>query len=187
MTKYRPYKEFTAQGINVATLMNLYEGIEEKRSSPDSLTPIIVFLAFSIESYVNSLGAQHLAIWDELERLPWKKKISILYKINDKSPDWGAEPLKFASEVFKLRDKLAHGKPEMVYGQSSATEQEAMTTLRNPSKFIPDWYKSINQTWVTASKDKFETLMLHLGGLFGHHHEWHYKALAYTGIEELEN
>jgi hypothetical protein len=186
MNKFRPYKEFTAQGINVATLMSLYQGLDDKSSRPDLLTPIVVFLAFSIESYVNSLGAQHLGIWDELERLPWKKKISILYKVNNQIPDWGSEPLQFASEVFKIRDKLAHGKPEVVYGPTAISEQEAMTTLRDPTKFIPSWYKDINKSWVLESKTKFESLMLHLGGLFGSH-EWDHKALAYTGIEEIES
>ncbi|WP_226968209.1 hypothetical protein, partial [Zhongshania antarctica] len=184
MTKYRPYQEITAQSINVATLMGLFNDLEKRSDNAAALTPVVVFLAFSMESYINSLGAQHLDIWDELERLPWKKKITILHKTVSKSPDWGSPPLQFASQIFKLRDRLAHGKPEIVYGPVLNSEEEAVEVLRNPTIFQPDWYSTINKVWLLESKNKFRTLMVYLGELFDRHESDHL-AIAYTGIEEL--
>lgn len=184
MTKYRPYREVTAQSINVSTLMALFSDLENRRDSAHDLTPVVVFLAFSIESYINSLGAQHLDIWDELERLPWKKKITILHKSVEKIPDWGSPSLQFASQVFKLRDRLAHGKSEIVYGPVFETEDEAVEVLRNPEIFQPSWHETINKVWLLEAKEKFRALMVYLGELFGRHESDHL-AISYTGIEEL--
>ena len=70
MTTYQPYSNFTAQSRTVSALMSMYAQLEADASSRMQLTPIVVFLAFSIESYLNSIGARKLSIWDELERLP---------------------------------------------------------------------------------------------------------------------
>jgi hypothetical protein len=96
--------------------MAMYGQLERGGSSRIELTPIVVFLAFSIESYLNSIGARKLNIWEELERLSWRKKIAILHKTAGRTLEWGKEPLQFATEVFALRDRLAHGKPERIVG-----------------------------------------------------------------------
>src|SRR6185436_15567452 len=105
------------------------------------LSPIVVFLAFSIESYLNSLGARAIPFWDEIERLPWKSKVGVLHTTAGRDPDWGKEPLQFATEVFRLRDKLAHGKPERVLGPKRPDDPESEKLLAE-DVFTPDWYKS---------------------------------------------
>lgn len=172
MTIYQPYSNFTAQSRTVSALMSMYAQMEGGGSSRIELTPIVVFLAFSIESYVNSIGARQLSIWDELERLPWRNKIDILHKTAGKSPEWGSDPLQFAIEVFALRDRLAHGKPERVVGPKFRTETEAAQYLSGPdlnSALQPEWYRRITREWVMRAKERFRLLMIHLGGLFGLH------------------
>jgi hypothetical protein len=182
MTIYQPYSDFTAQSRTVSALMSMYSQLEGASSPRVELTPIVVFLAFSIESYVNSIGAHRLNIWDELERLPWKSKIAILHKTADKSPEWGKDPLQFATEVFALRDRLAHGKPEWIVGPKFRTEAEAAQYLDGPHlnpALQPDWYTRITKEWVMRAKDRFRLLMLYLGGLFGLHESDH--LLSSTG------
>jgi hypothetical protein len=182
MTTYQPYSNFTAQSRTVSALMSMYAQLEGGASSRIELTPIIVFLAFSIESYVNSIGARTLSIWDELERLQWRSKIVILHKTAGKSPDWGKDPLQFASEVFGLRDRLAHGKPEQVVGPKLPTEVEAAQYLSGPELSLdlqPEWYTRITKDWVMRAKERFRLLMIYLGGLFGLHESDH--LLSSTG------
>jgi hypothetical protein len=156
--------------------MSMYGQLERDASSQIELTPIVVFLAFSIESYLNSIGGRTLSFWDELERLPWKNKIAILHEAAGKSPEWGKDPLQFASEVFSLRDRLAHGKPERVVGPKFRTEVEAVQYLNshdvNPA-LQPEWYTRITKDWVMRAKERFRLLMLYLGGLFGLHESDH--------------
>jgi hypothetical protein len=182
MTTYQPYSDFTAQSRTVSALMSMYAQLESSPSSRVELTPIVVFLAFSIESYVNSIGARTLTIWDELERLPWKNKISILHKTAGRTPEWGKDPLKFAKEVFSLRDRLAHGKPERVVGPKFRTEAEAAKYLSGPNlhpALQPEWYTRITPEWVLSAKERFRLLMVYLGGLFGLHESDH--LLSSTG------
>jgi hypothetical protein len=166
MTTYQPFLNFTAQSRTVSALMSMYAQLETVTSSRIELTPIVVFLAFSIESYLNSIGARKLEIWDELERLPWSKKIAILHKTAHRSPDWSRDPLQFAREVFVLRDKLAHGKPERIVGPLFTNEIDATQYLDGPA-LQPEWYANITKDWVMMAKQRFRLLMMYLGGLFG--------------------
>src|SRR5712692_4020553 len=182
MTTYQPYSDFTAQSRNVAALMSMYGQLERGGSSRTELTPIVVFIAFSIESYVNAIGSRKLNIWEDLERLPWRRKIAILHKTAGRMPEWGKEPLQFATEVFALRDRLAHGKPVRIVGPKFRTEAEATGYLGGPELspgMQPEWYKRITEDWVMKAKERFRMLMIYLGGLFDLHESDH--LLSSTG------
>ena len=171
MKTYQPFTDFTAQSKTVSALMSMYALMERDPAARIELTPIVVFLAFAIESYLNSIGARQFEIWDELERLPWKKKVIILHKTAGRSIDWGEDPLQFATEVFALRDKLAHGKPERVVGPVINNQDEA--SRFRIQDLQPDWYNQITREWVLKAKERFRLLMIYLGGLFGFHDSDH--------------
>jgi len=172
MVTYQPFSDFTAQSRTVSALMSMYAQLEHGSATRMELTPIVVFLAFAIESYLNSIGSRQLEIWDELERLPWKKKMTILHKTAKKSINWGEDPLQFATEVFLLRDKLAHGKPERVVGPIFSNQDEATRFLVSQD-LHPDWYSKITGEWVMKAKERFRLLMIYLGGLFDLHESDH--------------
>ena len=46
--------------------------------------------------------------------MSWRAKINLLHEIAKRVPQWDDNPLKFAVDVFAIRDRLAHGKPEIV-------------------------------------------------------------------------
>ena len=172
MATYQAYSDFTAQSRNVSALMSMYASLERDLGVRVELTPFVVFLAFSIESYLNSIGARKLAIWDELERLPWKQKVAILHKTVSRTLDWGKDPLQFASEVFRLRDRLAHGKPERVVGPVVSDPNEAHR-LAVSEELQPNWYRGITKEWVMQAKERFRLLMIYLGRLFDLHESDH--------------
>jgi len=165
MMKYQAYSDFTAQSMTLSALMSMYGNLEQNRGQRFELTPIIVFLGFSVESYLNSIGARKLPIWDDLERLPWRQKVSILHTTAGRIPDWGKDPLQFASEVFSLRDKLAHGKPERVVGPIVTNPFEAHQ-LYISGDLQPNCYRGITIDWVTQAKKRFRLLLVYLGQLF---------------------
>lgn len=172
MKTYQPFSDFSAQSKTVSALMSMYAQLESGPNKRMDLTPIVVFLAFSIESYLNSIGARKLDIWDELERLPWKKKMTILHKVARKFPDWSKDPLQFATEVFSLRDKLAHGKPERVLGPIFTDQAQAMQYQKSQD-LQPEWYAKITKEWVIEAKERFRILMIYLGQLFSFHESDH--------------
>lgn len=172
MTTYTPFSDFTAQSKTVAALMSMYAELEHDQAHRAELTPIVVFLAFAIESYLNTIGERQFDIWDELERLPWRKKIAILHKAAKRPIEWGKDPLQFATEVFALRDRLAHGKPERVVGPVFDSRHEANTYL-NAHDLQPAWYRGVTRDWVLQAKERFRLLMIYLGGLFSFHESDH--------------
>jgi hypothetical protein len=152
--------------------MGMYARLERRTDTQEELTPIVVFTAFAIESYLNSIGARKIAFWDDLERLPWRQKVSILHKAAGTKPDWGRDPLQFASEVFGLRDKLAHGKPERVVSSPQPTEHAAGELLSS-QHLQPEWYGGITRDWALKAMERFRNLMIYLGGLHGLHESDH--------------
>jgi len=152
--------------------MSMYARLERDLNSRGDLSPIVVFLAFSIESYLNFVGVRQLAIWADLERLSWRKKVSVLHTTAKRPVDWGKDPLRFAAEVFAIRDKLAHGKPEQLVGPVFTNEEDAKRFLEHED-LQPDWFVKITREWVIEAKARFTHLMIYLGELFGYHESDH--------------
>ena len=73
-----------------------------------------VFAAFALEAYVNHLGSQRLKCWKELERSPWSAKLALLLEHLNQSPDRSFRPFQTVKEMFRFRDRLAHGRTERV-------------------------------------------------------------------------
>ena len=187
MTKFQPYVDFTAQQLTVRALMSLYSRIEDRDLQEIDLLPFIVFMAFSIEAYLNSVGSRHIQYWEELERLPWKNKISILHKNSGKQMNWGEEPLQFCSQVFKIRDKLAHGKPERVTGPVCSSHAEAFVYISGKNTELePEWYKILTKEWVIAARDRYELLMAHIASLYSLGNSDHLHATTGTILQVPE-
>jgi hypothetical protein len=73
-----------------------------------------VFSAFSLEAYLNHLGATRFRCWEELERLSVDAKLSLLLENLGQSPDFSKRPFQTTKILFRIRNQLAHGKTEKV-------------------------------------------------------------------------
>ncbi|MFB8832113.1 hypothetical protein ACE0DR_28690 [Azotobacter sp. CWF10] len=83
--------EFTAQGKAYEALMVMISQLEKKPHSAAELLPVVVFMAFTVEAYLNSLGARKIEFWDEIERIPWRNKVNVLHLHAGKEADWGGK------------------------------------------------------------------------------------------------
>ena len=168
MSTYKPCIAFSAQHRNITALQLLFAALpvssEAHEFDRSAVLPTVIFMAFSIESYVNSIGSRKVEFWDDIERLPWKKKLSILHKLAGTRPDWGQDPLQLAQEVFDLRDQLAHGKPEFHFGPPFGTPEEAQNYALQ-EEVIPPWLTKLSPTWILAARERFISLMEYLGTL----------------------
>ncbi|WP_139137831.1 hypothetical protein [Pseudomonas sp. GTC 16481] len=164
--------------MNVRVLMLMLAQIEKEPDSPIRVVPVVVFMAFAVEAYLNNLGAKRISYWDELERLPWKKKVTILHEVAGQKADWGHTHLQFASSLFSLRDKLAHGKPERILGPVFEEGADAHEfSLKN--RLEPAWFTKLNKEWALKAKVQFTELMQHLATMHGLHESDH--LLSATG------
>lgn len=184
--KYQPFIDFTAQGANVQTLMTMYQDLGKAPDMATKITPIVVFMAFSIESYLNSIGSRHIPFWEEIERVLWRTKVNIIYKSVGQKADWGAKHLQFAAAIFKLRDNLAHGKPEQVRGPVVDDQERALAILAS-ADFRPHWYNQLNKAWAMKAKTDFTDLMQTLGALHGLHESDHLSASTGGILVDDEN
>lgn len=131
---------------------------------PVQVLPVVVFMAFTIEAYVNNLGFRHFHDWSEKERKPWKEKLKLLHSRQSKTAEWQSLPLAFAKELFEIRDRLAHGKPERVNGPSFDLMGIAQDHITS-SDFDPDWFTSLGPAWYSNAKEQFFILMEYLAEL----------------------
>lgn len=168
---YQPYIDFTAQGMNVSVLMVMLSEVEKSPDSAIRVVPIVVFMAFAIESYLNNIGAKRISYWSHMERLPWRNKMNVLHEAAGCKADWGSGHLQFAVSLFSLRDKLAHGKPERVVGpvfqDANVAHEFPMTGLK------PAWFTKLNKAWAMKAKEQFTQLMGYLAQMHGFHESDH--------------
>jgi hypothetical protein len=157
--------EFTAQGHVVECLFTMHRNLEssEEIEYIDCI-PIIIFTAFAIESYLNGIGARVADFWDSVEKINWKNKINILHSLSGKEPNWGAEPLSFISEVFKIRDRFAHGKPEINRIGPYDSYSDAGKDYHEVNS-DPEWILKLNAKWLKKSKLSFIKAMEYLRDL----------------------
>lgn len=164
MGKYVIYRGFTAHAAAVQALGAMYRRLEMGQLLEEEVMPLIVFTAFSIEAYVNSLG-QADAEWNE--RAPWRSKIEKLHALTGQKCDWTIPPLDFAVELFEIRNRLAHGKPERVE-LSFVTPAEEAERYLTQTDLTPTWFKPcLSLSWAAESRKRFLPLTSYLGGLFG--------------------
>ncbi len=77
-----------------------------------NLQAATVFFAFTFEAYLNHVGAEELPFWDEIDRISYRKKLTVLSKHMGFENDLSKPPLQTILELFKLRDALAHGRTQ---------------------------------------------------------------------------
>jgi hypothetical protein len=71
-----------------------------------------VFSAFSLEAYLNHLGAERFKCWEDLERLSVEAKLSLILEDLGKLPDLSRRPFQTVKTLLRLRNQLAHGRTE---------------------------------------------------------------------------
>jgi len=79
-----------------------------------NLQAATVFFAFSLEAYLNHVGAEELTFWEEIDRISHAAKPEVLSKHLGFAKDKSKPHFQMISELFKLRDALAHGRTQNV-------------------------------------------------------------------------
>ena len=73
-----------------------------------------LFAAFSVEAYLDHLGAHRLRCWRGLERLPVESKLLLLLEDLEQKPDFSRRPFATFTEMVRFRNALAHGKTQNI-------------------------------------------------------------------------
>jgi hypothetical protein len=89
-----------------------------------NLQAATVFFAFAFEAYLNHVGAHELSFWEEIDRISYRKKLTVLSKHLGFANDISRPPFRTIMKLFELRNALAHGRTQNL-------------TIKKTSKHLP--------------------------------------------------
>jgi hypothetical protein len=99
----------------------------------------IVFCAFTLEGYLNHVGAVRVNIWDSLERkLSWMEKLEFIGRELNTTFDRGRQPFQAMVDAFDFRDRLAHPKSVL---DDEFTGKQVLGSHDEDSYLDPAWLK----------------------------------------------
>jgi hypothetical protein len=143
VSKYTQVKTY-ARIFQVAK-WTLKQATKQREGSTHNCLAALVFLAFTIEAYVNHLAASKITDWSKREReLGQSRRLRLLLSAVGLDPSFEERPFRSVSELFEIRDQLAHGR--------SVTIQEEIQDEGDISDgFTPaetEWDKAANPATV---------------------------------------
>lgn len=89
-------------------------GQKNREGSYHQFLGSIVFTAFTLEAFLNHVGETLFKSWPELEKLKPKGKINVIAERLELEVDYGTLPWQVVPEIFGVRNKVAHGKNELL-------------------------------------------------------------------------
>ena len=120
------------------------------------LMSCLVFAAFKHEAFLNHIGSLIIPFWDELERLPHRKKLDVIAAQVGLTIDFGCRPFQTLSELFSARDEFAHGKPELL-SDNCVVETGTREELRR-KKPLTKWETRCTVEFATRAYDDTEKI-----------------------------
>jgi len=114
-----PYSDFY-KAANVLLKISENDEIGAKKYC---LLSSLTFRAFSLESFLNHIGALTIGYWSEVEKgLNPKTKIIMISEKLGVDVDWGKAPWQVVAKLTSFRNKVAHGKTELLEEARGVTE-----------------------------------------------------------------
>lgn len=107
---YRPWPELRHTASVLRQL-----AAEAPKGSAHLVRAALVFTAFSVEGFVQTLGPGVFGEeWEVFERLPVLKRVKLMGKRLGVEVDFGRQPWQDVKALFEARDSLAHAKPRQI-------------------------------------------------------------------------
>jgi hypothetical protein len=109
-----------------ASHVMLNKAEKDEKGSYYQLMASLIFIAFTLEAYLNHIGKRIFGCWDDLEQLSPQKKLNVIAEKLKVEKDDGKRPFQTVKELFKLRNDIAHGKSVFLKSENqiSATDAE---------------------------------------------------------------
>jgi len=120
----------------------LHVGVRTPQGAANQFLASLLLTAFSFEAYLNHIGPESLACWDEVERLPPLAKLELLAEtLGVQLPkSVGRRPLQTVHKLFAFRNSVAHGRSsELTYKPAIRSTRNYEQELFEP--LLADWEK----------------------------------------------
>lgn len=131
-------------------------GIENPTGSYHQFLGSIVFTVFALEAFLNHVGESLFKSWPELEKLTPKGKISVITEKLGMAVNYGLMPWQIIPEIIGVRNKIAHGKNELLQDERMLTvdtyDEKMGEILRAP------WQEYATQKNAEKAREKVEEI-----------------------------
>lgn len=112
----------------------------------DALLGAVIFSAFAVEALLNHAGSEKIPYWSSVERKlgPREKMELVLHELG-LAFDKGARPYQSFSDIFRLRDRVAHARPHTAtYDETQVWWEGNEFHINVPgTDLFPDWYNDL--------------------------------------------
>jgi hypothetical protein len=138
----------------------LENGQKNERGSYYQFVGSLVFSAFTFEAFLNHIGAHLFSSWSEQERtLSHRAKLALISEKLDFEIDYGRLPWQIISKLFGFRDKIAHGKNEVLRLEKVVPNDDSYEELLHQFLFS-DWQKFATNQNASTVRAQLEEIML---------------------------
>lgn len=118
----------------------------------------LVFSAFAFEAFLNHIGEHLFSSWPELERkLSHRAKLALIAERLNFTVNHDRQPWQTIPKLFGFRDKVAHGKSEMLRLEK-VVPHDHYEELMHEFMFT-DWQKFANQRNASDVRKHLEEIM----------------------------
>ena len=145
----------------------LEKGIEQQEGNFHQFMASIVFTAFTFEAYLNHVGPKVFECWLDLERLGPREKLNIIAEKLNLEIDYGIRPWQVMTQIFAFRNRIAHGKTEIVKRQETVSYSEQSDNKLGtmaPTK----WEEYCTKENAIRAREDVESMVkaIHIAGCF---------------------
>jgi len=109
----------------------LDKGLSDPVDSLHLFRASLILMAFSFEGYLNHVGKKLFNSWDDLERISWNSKLSLITEKLELSIEKGNRPWQTIIKLFDHRNTLAHPKLENLSCTDTIPAQDFIKGLTN--------------------------------------------------------
>jgi len=88
----------------------LEAGKANREGSYHQFLSSIVFTAFTLEAYLNHIGAKLFASWDDIDKLSPEAKLKLICERLELPINQGNRPWQTVRTLIRVRNRLAHGR-----------------------------------------------------------------------------
>lgn len=139
-----------------------FSGKERKDGIFLDMIACLTMIAFSLEGYVNFIGAKLLDgkpnEWARFERAEVREKIKAIRRLTGIQVEWNKRPYSTTAKLIDLRNMLAHPKAHRAEPRewiAEGTDSDFIKMLRD---YEPAWVKFISQAFVNEAYADVETI-----------------------------
>ena len=141
-----------------ASRLLLERGTENQKGSYYQFLASIVFIAFTLEAFLNHIGQHIFSSWEDLEKLTPKAKVNIICEKLGIKVNYGVLPWQIIPEILGIRNKIAHGKSSLLKEEAVIPHTDNYDEIMHMI-LLADWQKYTSRANAERAQTEIEKVL----------------------------